>query len=428
MKPAESIINTFVTQGFFDAIGDAISIQDIDFRILYQNSRHKDIIGDRLGEYCYTAVHGKDHVCPRCHLALTFKDGKVHTYEQSRTEGDETRYYEITGSPLKDKTGTIVAGIEVVRDITRRKKTEMKLRDSAITDELTGLFNRRGFFAFAEKQCKLASRNNKRMFLLYLDLDGMKNINDELGHKEGDMALMDTADILRETFRDSDIIARLGGDEFAVLLTDIQKTEVGEIIIEHLEDNLSAFNRQKRREYEILLSMGLSRFEPEAPCSITDLLKKADILMYEDKVNRKHDRKDILEHDKQTSEKRISSRYRPHNDCAARLNNVPGEVMITDISHGGTRLVTSEPLHRKSFYTLKSISCEQVKTSAKGVVVWSSSRKMRNRGKKSSPLYEAGLKFIGLNEHEKKSLKSIMDKLAQCANGVKSLFMTNTSR
>ena len=289
MKTIKSFINNIVKQGVFDAIGDALSIQDTDFRILYQNNRHKEIVGSRKGEFCYKAVHGKDHPCARCHLAKAFKDGKVHMFEQSRTQGDETRYFEITGSPLRDKTGTIVAGIEVVRDITRRKKTEKKLRDSAITDELTGLLNRRGFFSFGEQQCKLASRNNRRMFLLYLDLDGMKAINDDLGHKEGDKALIDTANILRMTFRDSDILARLGGDEFAVLLTDIHKSDVGDIIIDHVQNSLKSFNRKRKRKYEVLLSMGLSRFEPEAPCSIDDLLKKADKLMYEHKIERKHE-------------------------------------------------------------------------------------------------------------------------------------------
>jgi diguanylate cyclase (GGDEF)-like protein len=286
-KQSEQFIIDQIDQGIFDAIGDAISIQDTDYKILFQNSRHRDIVGDKVGEYCYRAVHGRNHVCSRCHLALVFKDGKVHTFEQSRTTDDETKYYENTGSALKDKKGNIIAGIEVVREITRRKKMEKKLRETSITDELTGLFNRRGFFTLAEQQCRLSNRSRRRMSLLYLDLDGMKTINDELGHKEGDQALIDTATILKKTFRSSDIIARIGGDEFAVLLTESHEPDMEAIIIDHVQTNLNIFNQLGGHNYELMLSMGLADYDPHNPCSVDDLLKRADELMYLDKRHHK---------------------------------------------------------------------------------------------------------------------------------------------
>jgi diguanylate cyclase (GGDEF)-like protein len=124
------------------------------------------------------------------------------------------------------------------------------------------------------------------MALLFLDLDGFKNINDELGHDAGDKVLVETANILKSTFREADIIARVGGDEFAVLLTDVSNTSDMDTISNHLKDNIRKHNEQGNLNYELILSKGVSYFNPEQPCSISKLLKKADNAMYYNK-NRK---------------------------------------------------------------------------------------------------------------------------------------------
>lgn len=118
------------TEAIIAAVGDGISIQDINYKIVYQNQLHKDMVGDHTGEYCYKAYQCKDLVCEGCHLAKSFKDGRIHKREQSRITNDGIRHYEIIGSPLKDSTGKVIAGIEVVRDISERRKIEEKLRES----------------------------------------------------------------------------------------------------------------------------------------------------------------------------------------------------------------------------------------------------------------------------------------------------------
>ena len=112
------------TEAIIAGMGDAVSIQDTNYSILYQNEASKDIYGDHVGEYCYRAYQNKDHVCERCHLAMAFKDGMVHTLEQKRTTEDGLKHYEITASPVRDFSGKIVSGIELVRDITERKKAQ----------------------------------------------------------------------------------------------------------------------------------------------------------------------------------------------------------------------------------------------------------------------------------------------------------------
>jgi len=168
-------------------------------------------------------------------------------------------------------------------DITERKMIEDRIKEAAITDDLTGLLNRRGFLAFASQQYKLADRTKKPMSLLYLDIDGLKTINDELGHKAGDNALIDAADILKKSFRESDIIGRIGGDEFAVLLTEPSESDIEHVVVVHLRKKLNEFNMQSGRNYELLLSMGIAHYDPYRPCSIEEVLMRADDLMYEDK-------------------------------------------------------------------------------------------------------------------------------------------------
>jgi diguanylate cyclase (GGDEF)-like protein/PAS domain S-box-containing protein len=171
-------------------------------------------------------------------------------------------------------------------DITKLKRAENALRKLSFTDELTGLFNRRGFFSLAEQQLKIAYRMKKRDWLLYADLDGLKWINDNLGHNEGDIALIDLANILKDTFRKSDLVARIGGDEFVVL--GMEKEEANaEILVSRLLENLMAHNKKGIRSYPLSLSMGIAYFDPENSCSIDELLARADKLMYLQKKKKK---------------------------------------------------------------------------------------------------------------------------------------------
>jgi PAS domain S-box-containing protein len=118
------------SEAIIAAIGEGISIQDRDFKVLYQNEVHKELVGDHVGEFCYRGYQRREDVCDGCHLAMSYRDGKVHKKEQVRTTEKGTFYYEIISSPLKDSEGEVIAGIEAVRDITARKRVEEMLRDS----------------------------------------------------------------------------------------------------------------------------------------------------------------------------------------------------------------------------------------------------------------------------------------------------------
>jgi len=174
--------------------------------------------------------------------------------------------------------------MRAVRCAAKQYMLQAELGSLALTDELTGLYNRRGFMAVAERQLKLERRSGRGMLLFVLDVDRLKHINDSFGHSEGDRALKRTADVLEETFRDSDVVARLGGDEFAVLA--IEASGHSEATIKtRLFECLKSISAEQSI-YEISLSLGVARFDPSNRTSIGELMVKADQAMYEQKRRR----------------------------------------------------------------------------------------------------------------------------------------------
>jgi len=174
-------------------------------------------------------------------------------------------------------------------DITERKKLEEQLHKMSIVDELTGLYNRRGFFTLSQQQLKLAERTKKDMALFFIDLDRMKWINDTLGHHEGDRALIEIASALKKAFRETDIAGRIGGDEFAILAIDITADIRPEIFLARLQHRIDLFNRPKHRNYKLSLSIGTAHYNHENRCSLDELISRADILMYEEKKNKQRE-------------------------------------------------------------------------------------------------------------------------------------------
>jgi diguanylate cyclase (GGDEF)-like protein len=172
--------------------------------------------------------------------------------------------------------------------IARLAESEAKLEEMAVTDELTGLKNRRGFFMLAEQQLKAANREKTKLWFIFIDVDGMKSVNDQYGHSEGDKALAAAANILRNTFRESDVIARIGGDEFVVMITGADESKDC-VIMDRLQKNLDLHNAAAKDHYRLSLSAGIVYSDPgEKSCSIEALLKKADALMYEIKRGKTH--------------------------------------------------------------------------------------------------------------------------------------------
>ena len=161
-----------------------------------------------------------------------------------------------------------------------RQQAQLHLRSLSLMDELTGLHNRRGFISLAEQHLKLSSRQGVRSTLIFIDVDNLKYINDNFGHREGDYALQQVAGLLRECFRESDIIGRLGGDEFCVLLSDSGQN--GDLLSrKRLVQLISRTNENSRRRYGLSVSLGMVNVG--GPHELEQQINRADALMYEHK-------------------------------------------------------------------------------------------------------------------------------------------------
>jgi diguanylate cyclase (GGDEF)-like protein len=194
---------------------------------------------------------------------------------------DEFSYEDAMESGASDFIKKPFSLKELVARIEHAKMHE-RLHVISLHDELTGLYNRRGFFTLAEHLLKTAKRRQMGLFLLYCDLDGLKGINDALGHQRGDWALIDIANILKETFRGSDIIARIGGDEFVIMPIEAKGDDL-EIVINRLQHAVKIDNAMSKRDYKLSISTGTAYFDPSSPCTVDELLSQADRRMYEQK-------------------------------------------------------------------------------------------------------------------------------------------------
>jgi diguanylate cyclase (GGDEF)-like protein len=167
------------------------------------------------------------------------------------------------------------------------ESTNKKLESSSIIDELTGLYNRRGFFTFAEQQMNQSIRTNKRFLLFFGDMDGLKLINDGWGHSEGDRALRALTKTLQDSFRKSDIISRIGGDEFVIIAPETPASMAG-AILDKLAEKIRTANEKEPHQYPLDISFGVAEFDAEKKPDIESLLAAADKQLYLNKERKKH--------------------------------------------------------------------------------------------------------------------------------------------
>lgn len=173
-----------------------------------------------------------------------------------------------------------------IRYAVERHRLNSALRSLSLIDELTGLYNRRGFTELAQQHLKLARRTARAILLVYVDLDDLKSINDILGHQVGDEALIRVADLLRESFRQSDIIARIGGDEFAVMALEASE-ENEDQLLKRLKARAREVNQEEDAPYQFSISVGAARFTGDRALRLEDLLAQVDEAMYQEKWAKK---------------------------------------------------------------------------------------------------------------------------------------------
>jgi diguanylate cyclase (GGDEF)-like protein len=184
---------------------------------------------------------------------------------------------------VKERTGQLVeVNHRLQAEVRERERIAAEVRQLSLTDELTGLRNRRGFLLLAERELESARRRGGRCLLLYADLDYLKQANDRFGHAAGDAMIVDAAQLLRSLFRSTDVVARLGGDEFVVLASDYTSSE--EVLL-RLHRALEAFRRNTGRP--LSLSVGLAESSVRGNSDLDALLQQADTAMYASKCARR---------------------------------------------------------------------------------------------------------------------------------------------
>ena len=277
----------------FNTAADGMRLVNKEYEILKVNETFLGITGykdknELVGKKCYDVFGSKTCNTDECPLNRIIKGEERIEVELEKKRVDGTRIFCIlTATPFKDLNGKTVGIIEDYKDITNRKELETKLIQMSIADELTGIFNRRGFLTIAKLQLNITQRVKHELYFLYIDIDNMKWINDNLGHNAGDQALIDFASVLRKTFREPDIVGRLGGDEFAVLMHSTSKTDDRDIIVKRLQDNIKARNEQKNVNIILSISVGIVRYNISSSFSLDDIMSLADNRMYENKKKRK---------------------------------------------------------------------------------------------------------------------------------------------
>lgn len=177
------------------------------------------------------------------------------------------------------------ANSKLKEEMSQRQKVEDEVRRLSLTDELTGLHNRRSFFLLADQLMRAARRNDQSCLLFFIDLDGLKKVNDVHGHEAGDLAIIAAAQVLKAAFRESDIVARIGGDEFVVLAVDARKST--QALSARVQTLVDEFNGSDRCRYPIGLSIGAVGCSPKELKPLGELLAGADASMYANKQTRR---------------------------------------------------------------------------------------------------------------------------------------------
>lgn len=252
---------------------------DRDMHVIWANRAAGQSAGknpeELFGARCHEIWQGKSEPCPNCPVVRAMETGQVCSGETTSPDG---RVWSITATPVKDEEGKVIGAVETTLDITERRHYEEQLKYLSMHDPLTGLYNR----AFFQEELKrLSGSREYPITILVADMDGLKLINDTLGHAKGDEMLQSCAKVLKSSLRCSDILARIGGDEFAAILPKTGE-KAAEHIIKRMRQAIDLFNNE-RPQIPLHVSLGASTCRSPAE-SLEETFKTADSFMYRNKL------------------------------------------------------------------------------------------------------------------------------------------------
>lgn len=208
--------------------------------------------------------------------------------------GHETSYFSKNGSeihlvinmtPLYDSSGTVIGTQGTAHDVTEQKHADKLLQYISAKDELTGLYNLHTFLSMTEQQIKTAAREKKEMLIIYTGVDDVESIRTIHDDETVNRVLIDTSNILRKTFRETDVLAHTGGEEF-LISTLVSSKNTEEMILSRLQDNINTYNADKSSALKLSLSFGTAFYDPEHPVPIENVLTEADERMHENRQSK----------------------------------------------------------------------------------------------------------------------------------------------
>ena len=296
-------------QSVFDAMQDGMTVLDCEFNIIRVNPWTEKMYASQMpliGKKCYKAYQNRESPCLRCPALRTLATGEAHSeIIPYPSEENPTQWVDLSAFPLKNPSGRVVGIIEHMKDITQRKQAERALRKAhdelarrveertaelakankqleklSITDELTGLYNRRYLMRMLKSEYRRALRHNRNLALLMLDIDHFKQVNDHFGHLCGDLVLQDIGRVVKEHVRSVDLVTRYGGEEIAVVLIEAGASsalEVAEKLRREVETHTFVC---EGKSLKVTVSIGASAHPGENIRSWKQLLNTADQAMY----------------------------------------------------------------------------------------------------------------------------------------------------
>ena len=266
-------------RALLNAVTESLLLADVEGTVLAANETFAKRMGigpdNIIGQNIYNL------------LPPDIADERRKQVEESVRSGLPVRFEDVINKrfidhvvyPVSDDSGKVARLAFFGADITQRREMEKKLEAMALTDQLTDLYNRRGFFTLATREVKRAERSRQGLLLFFADLDGLKDINDRLGHEEGDHALIAAAKILTRTFRVSDIISRIGGDEFAILVIDADEAMMEKLLLRFYR-LINNYNARKAASFKLAISIGYAFYDPLKPTTLDEMISTADAMMY----------------------------------------------------------------------------------------------------------------------------------------------------
>ena len=278
-----------------EAVRDIVFVIDRDDRIEFVNeaaaawlqASPQELIGEQRVDVFPPSGEWSRHQSESLRRVLDTGE-PLYVEHPARFPGG-TRWQATSLAPVRDGDGRIVGVLGIGRDITERKQADQRhlgeLEQLAHADALTGLLNRRGFDLLSEQAVAQAARAGQGVGVIYGDMDGLKAVNDTLGHAAGDQALRDMATVLRVTLRSADVIARVGGDEFVVLAVGEDGGSIHQLA-ERLQEGIVVFNAARDGLHPLAMSCGVSWRGPGDGLKVALLVEEADAAMYREKALR----------------------------------------------------------------------------------------------------------------------------------------------